>query len=102
MSYLVQSDLAEDAYLTRRIAACAATQRITNPEAWAREHRWELSSQPGWVDAYKYAIDSGDEEPGANEGAVTDGMILSAVQLLAGIVPVEPEPEAEPENDEEE
>lgn len=54
----------------------------TIPSYWVQERAWKFSAQPGWVDAYKYAVDSGDEEPGANEGAITDGMILSAVQAL--------------------
>lgn len=82
MSYLIQSSLANDQTIMLRVTACAASQGIADPSFWAQSHMWQLSAEPGWVDVYKYAVDSGDTEPGANEGAVTDGMILAAVQAL--------------------
>lgn len=82
MSYLTQSKLAFDAVLADRVTACAASERVSDPAAFAVTHRWELSAQPGWVDAYASAIAGGDQSPGANEGAITDGMILAAVQSI--------------------
>lgn len=78
MSYLVQSRLAEDQLFSKRVTACAAVEGVQNPEAWAWDKRWELSARPGWVTAYR---DAG-QEPGANEDAITDTMILAAVQEL--------------------
>lgn len=83
MSYLIQSKLVADASIKDRVIACAAVEGVVNPEAWAHEQRWSLSAQPGWVAAYASAIAGGDTEPGANEGVITDGMILSAVQALS-------------------
>lgn len=103
MSFLTQSELAWDAHILQRVTACAAMEGVLNPSAWVNEHAWQLSAQPGWVEAYKHAVDSGDGKPGANEAAVTDGMILAAVQRLLGIEPEpEPEPEAEAEAEHEE
>ena len=81
MSYLTQAKLADDGHIRLRVTACAATEQIEHPDAWAYEHRWQLSAQPGWVAAYASAAVAGDD-PGANEAAITDGMILSAVQHL--------------------
>ena len=41
-----------------------------------------MGSQPGWDDAWDSAIASGIEDPGGNEGVITDGMILSGVQAV--------------------
>ena len=84
MSYLTQSFLADDINIRRRVTACAVMEGIAQPDVWAYDYRWQLSAQPGWVAAYKDAIDEGVESPGANEAAITDGMILSAVQALKG------------------
>lgn len=84
MSYKTQALLAADSGILYRVAACAASEDIEEPVGWAFSRAWQLSAQPGWVQAYKYAIDSGGDEPGANEGAITDSMILSAVQSLIG------------------
>lgn len=100
MSYLILGKMARDPALLDRVTACAVLEGVTGADQWVRENAWLLSAQPGWVDAYKYAIDSGDDQPGANEGAVTDGMILSAVQTLLGVIPVEPDEEEDEEEPE--
>lgn len=101
MSYLVQAQLASDTFILQRVTACVATEGVADPQGWVFRNQWQLSAQPGWVDAYKYAIDSGDENPGANEGAITDSMVLSAVQhlLRLGDEPTLPAPS--PGDDEE-
>lgn len=83
MSYSTQADLANDGDLRRRVTACAATEHIESPEMFAYDNRWELSTQPGWDAAYARAIADGDTKPGANEGVITDGMILAAVKALS-------------------
>lgn len=88
MSYLTQSRLAADQTLLIRVTACAVMEGIESPQAWAFEHAWDLSAQPGWVAAYgsaKLAHEADPETvplPGENEAAITDQMILSAVQAL--------------------
>lgn len=84
MSYLTQADLADDGLLRRRVTACAAAERIAEPESFAYMHRWELSAEPGWDDAYAYAVGQGVEHPGAAESVISDAMILAAVQKLSG------------------
>lgn len=84
MTYWDQADLSEDADLRRRVVACAALEGITEPEAWAHRYRWELSAEPGWAQAYTYAVGAGKERPGRDASVITDGMILSAVQVLIG------------------
>lgn len=82
MSYLTQADLADDGDLRRRVTACAASERIPEPESFAYSLRWELSAEPGWDAAYAYAIGQGVENPGAVESVISDEMILSAVQAI--------------------
>lgn len=109
MSYLVQSLMAEDIGLRARVAACVATLGVVDAWEWAHVQRWRLSAQPGWVDGYSAAA----EDPGMDEGGITDDMILGAVRSLLGIVPEpeedlaepeelepDPDPEPEPEPDE--
>lgn len=88
MSYLTQADLSDDGSLRRRVTACAALERIPDPEAFAYTSRWGLSAQPGWDEAYEYAVAQGVEDPGASGAVISDAMILAAVQSLAP--PVEP------------
>lgn len=82
MSYWDQADLADDGDLRRRVIACAAREHVADPESWAYMRRWELSTQPGWVDAYASARADSVEFPGRDEVVISDGMILAAVQTL--------------------
>ncbi|UOQ60394.1 hypothetical protein MUN76_15400 [Leucobacter rhizosphaerae] len=79
MSFLNQAKLAQDKILLARVAACAAIMGITNPEGIVRARIWEFSAQNGWNDAYSAST---ADEPGADESAVTDAMILEAVTNL--------------------
>jgi hypothetical protein len=88
MSYSTQAKLARDHEMILRVAACAATQHVKNPEQWAWEHAWALSAEPGWDAAYAYAIDTGNEHPGDAGDVINDSMILSGVQaVIAADVP---------------
>lgn len=80
MSYSTQAKLARDNALLDRVTACAATQGKADPTSWAYAHQWKLSAEPGWDDAYAYAIAAGTDNPGDDGGVITDAMILSAVQ----------------------
>lgn len=106
MSYLAQASLAGDELISQRVIACAATQEIENPVDWVADRIWQLSAQPGWAEAFASATllheswSPSDTDPsprppspGANEAAVTDGMILAAVQSLH-----QAENEEEPQN----
>ena len=45
--------------------------------------RWEVSAKSDIEAAYASALAAGNENPGGDEGVITDGMILAAVQSLA-------------------
>jgi hypothetical protein len=93
MSYRTQAQMAEDQHLLTRITACAATQGLTDPHTWAWSHRWKLSAEPGWDAAYAYALAALNDNPGNDEGVITDGQILSAVQMI--LAPAEAPAEGE-------
>jgi hypothetical protein len=82
MSYKTQAKLADDLEIRARITACVATEGEKEPQRWVTENKWLLSAQPGWDAAYAYAITAGNNHPGDDEGVITDGMILSAVQAI--------------------
>jgi hypothetical protein len=82
VSYKSIADMAESYSLSRRITAGAASESITDPQTWVSKYRWEVVSQPGWDAAWDSAVAGGDPDPGANEGVITDGMILSGVQAV--------------------
>lgn len=82
MSYKAQAILANNDQLLMRIAACASTQDIAGPYAWANDRQWKLSAQPGWAQAYATAVANNVQNPGNSEAVITDSMILSAVQAI--------------------
>lgn len=82
MSYYTQALLAQDQDIILRCTAAAAREGIPDPAYWAQTRLWQLSAQPGWDDAYASALASKVENPGRDEGVITDHMILSAVQAL--------------------
>ena len=95
MSYKTQSRMAIDGDLRLRIGACAATQRVPNSLQWAADNQWLLAAEPGWDDAYSYALLVNENDPmylpGADENVITDPMILAAVQKRLSESPVESE-----------
>ena len=82
MSYNDVADMAESGALTRRLYAAAAGEGINPPQPWVTDNIWALVSQPGWPAAWASAKALGVQNPGADEGVITDGMMLSAVQYL--------------------
>lgn len=90
MSYKTQATIRSSQSLLARISACAATQpNMTDVDNWASSNMWRFAAMPGWVDKWKYAIDSA--EPGAvldignEELVITDPDILSAVQAVIAL-----------------
>lgn len=82
MSYNTVTSMASDQSLLNRCIAAAAEEGQVNPVEWTQNRIWHLCSQPGWDDAWAYAIAAGNESPGDDEAVITDGMILAAVQGL--------------------
>jgi len=85
--YLTQSEMSQNGSLRNRVAQCAAGEgKGTEADSWAQFNARVWAASPGWGEAWEYAenVHSGDAEydPGADEAVITDGMILSEVQLL--------------------
>src|SRR4051812_47946708 len=96
MTYLDQSEIAANSSMYARVAQCATQQNVDDPEGGREETRRVWASAPGWDDAWASAKaahenDPADEpvyDPGADNGVITDEMILSQVQATM------PQPEA--------
>lgn len=83
MAYYDVARLANDSAFLSRVAACRVAEVPDNdPWSWVNEHTWQLAGQPGFGDAYGYAINTGNPNPGSDPAVITDGQILSAVQAL--------------------
>lgn len=94
MSYLDQSEIANNAAMFERVSQ-AATQENKEPdgETWARTNRRAWAAAPGWDAAWASAHanhpppDPGEPftgvyDPGSDESVITDAMILSQVQAM--------------------
>jgi hypothetical protein len=82
VSYSTLAQLAKDADFSERVTACAATQGITQADKWAEDNRWAMAAQPGFDDAYAYALAFNVTNPGKDVSVISDAQILSAVQAL--------------------
>jgi hypothetical protein len=85
-SYYVAWLMTQNIDLTMRVAASAqqeseaSAEPIDDPEAWAREHRWDWSTQTDWTAAVAAAMETGITAWGSNPAVITDQHILSYVQ----------------------
>lgn len=81
MSYATVNTCANDQELQGRVtAACAQEGETQEPNSRMYQVIWYVSSRADIEAAYASALAAGNEHPGADEGVITDGMILSAVQ----------------------
>ncbi len=87
MSYNSVASMAEDLALNRRLTAAVATEGILDPKGWLYPRNWQVVAAPGWDVAWDSALASGVPNPGADEGVITDGMILSSVQAVIASEP---------------
>jgi hypothetical protein len=76
--------IAADRWMRVRTAACAAVEHIPDPDTCAYRNSLLLAAQPGWAAAWESADAAGNPDPGSDPAVITDGMILAAVQALAG------------------
>jgi hypothetical protein len=79
--------LTQDFDFLARVTACYAVETLgqdnaENPNAWATVHIWDMAAQPDFGDAYAYALNTGNTEPGKDPAVITDAQILSAVQAI--------------------
>jgi hypothetical protein len=84
-SYFVAWQMTTNIDLLMRVAASAQQESeagtpLDDPEAWARDHRWDWATQSDWVTAVQAAQDTGITEWGKSPSVVTDQHILSYVQ----------------------
>ena len=97
-SYLSIAAIANDDFIRSRMTACVTQQQHLgsiavnlpntaipyNAQAWVEAYSYVWASSPDWGAAWDSALASGTEEPGKDEGVITDGMILATVQALLG------------------
>jgi hypothetical protein len=81
MSYLTVAACVADADLTNRIRACYADEG-GDVNTIAPGVFWSVATAADVEAAYAAALAAGTDRPGADEAAVTDGMILANVQPL--------------------
>jgi hypothetical protein len=113
LSYTTINQAANDAELQARIIACIAKEATqgeigdtptgllvrTDPAQGLTFVLWPIAVDN--EEPYEYAVNSGNEHPGADEGVITDAAILAGVQTHWPKPPPEPEhppvpPEIEP------
>lgn len=83
MSYLTQSHIATNPAMQARVAQAAASEGIDNPDYWMNSLSRTWAAAPGWDSAWESALVADpNQDPGSNEGVITDAMILSQVQLM--------------------
>jgi hypothetical protein len=90
MSYTSIAQAAEDKNLRLRVAACVAAN-YHNPAD--QRHvlevtdliMWRVCAQPGWGDAYEYALLTDVPDPGGDPAVITDAMVLAAVTAVLDI-----------------
>lgn len=86
MSYSSIAEMAASKSLLARIAACAASEGVFGPIAWANGNMWEIVASPGWGDKWAYASDNwqvnANPDFGARTDVISDGDVLAAVQAL--------------------
>ena len=87
MSFLTQDEIASNASMLARVAQAAAQEhKSSNADQWASGWRRYWAAAPGWDAAWESAQvshpDDPEYDPGADEGVITDGMILSQIQAM--------------------
>ena len=87
MAYYDIAQLGRDTQFLDRVAACYAVESAgkddaVDPPLWATQRSWVVAAQPGFGDAYAYALANGNEAPGKDAAVITDAQLLAAVQSL--------------------
>jgi hypothetical protein len=92
MTYLVQSQIADNFSMKTRVAQCAAQEGIADADEWTAENARIWAAAPGWDAAWASAEathedDKDSYDPGADEAVITDQMILGQVQKMHTVTP---------------
>lgn len=89
MSYYSVIEMANSASLIGRVTACAAGEKIADPESWTRKYLWRICASPGWATQWESASNTlqinQNPDLGARTDVITDGNILSAVQAVVAL-----------------
>ena len=91
MTYWDVANLSDDPDFRARCTAALATEQHPTPEQQAYAWRWQYAGQPGFGDAYAYAVQTGVQNPGRDPAVITDAQILSATGVLMAPPPEPPE-----------
>ena len=97
MSYSTIYAMEHDASLMGRCSAGVASEvaatgvgDASGTNFWILNRSWDLAATPGWADAWESAVANDILDPGADEGVITDGIILARVQPLLAQYPLTP------------
>lgn len=82
MAYSDIALLSSDNDFINRIRACSSTEGELDPIQWTADHIWQMSSAPGFGEAYASAILNNINRPGNDQSVISDSQILSAVQSI--------------------
>lgn len=83
MAYNDIADMKDSNSLRRRLYASAAEEnKSAQPEDWVNNRVWQIVGSPGWSLAWASAVAGGITDPGADEGVISDGMILAVIQPM--------------------
>lgn len=89
MAYSDVALLAQDIDFTLRTTACVAIEPDTpdDPQTWAIDHMWDMAAQPGFGEAYGFAVANELPRPGNDASVISDAQILAAVQAITALEP---------------
>lgn len=91
MSYTTIHQCANDEAFLARLAAASAQEGHENPDYAASVLlRWPVSAKTDIAEAYEFAVNSDNPNPGGDPTVITDQQILSAVQSILNPQPVPP------------
>jgi len=82
MAYNDVAEMKDSTSLRRRLHASAAQESKPNVEEWVTVRIWNIVGAPGWGAAWASARANGNNDPGSDEGVITDGMILAVIQPM--------------------
>lgn len=83
MAYMDIVEMAGNQSFIARVAACAAAEGISNPQAWAVENIWKVAGFPGFDGAWRAAEANKTINQNPDTGARTD--VISDAMLQASV-----------------
>lgn len=90
MSFATIARCTADEPFAQRVRGGYAAEGVLQPDGAWNANRWAIAADPSISQAYAYAIDTGNPNPGGDETVITDAMITSAVQAYPWTPPEMP------------